>query len=144
MKIPREFWLGLPLLATLIVTLEIYDMRAPTVMLAIEGRSVLVHVHQFGQAIPSVSRLLLTDESSHTVVLDLQRNVGTPRLYFFFFREGPNSVSDINGDADGALYRMVGPTTQGQFEVKRGTTYLLSVWGKVPWGHHADVVFRLQ
>jgi hypothetical protein len=128
-------------IAVIIVALQV-EMRAPTVNVFQKGKHIQVNVRQFGSFMPKVSRIRLTDQSSNTVVLDLQRNVGTPCLYFFSLSEGLNTVSGINASASCAVYRVV----RGNygFELKKGSTYMLSIWGNVVWGHHADTIFQIQ
>ncbi len=99
------------------------EARAPTVNVVRDGNRILVHVRQFGQFSPKVSRIRLTDQPSNTVVLDLQGNVGTPQLYFFSLTGGINNLSDISASADYAVYGVVVPRgTDGSSFRKEGRT----------------------
>ena len=131
-------------LATAGILLALLEMRAPTVDVVQDGNQILVHLRQFGQFSPRVSRIRLTSQPSNTVVVDLRGHNGTPRLYFFSLKEGINTLSEINANADYAVYRADVPRENKSFELQRGRTYILSIWGRFPWGRHTDTTIRIQ
>jgi hypothetical protein len=128
--------------ASVLIIVALLETRPPTVSVIQEGKHIHVNVHQFGSFMPKVSRIRLTDQSSNTVVLELQGSVGTPCLYLFCLSEGVNTVSAINESASYAVYRVV--RGHHDFELKKGETYELSIWGNVEWGRHADTTFQIQ
>jgi hypothetical protein len=135
---------GYTLAAVVVALLIQIEMRAPTVNVVQDGNRMLVHVRQFGQISPKVSRIRLTDQLSNAVVLDLRKNVGTPQLYFFSLARGINNLSDINASADYSVYRVVAPAGSKWFELQKGRTYTLSIWGRYTWGRHSDTTLQIQ
>jgi hypothetical protein len=122
---------------------EIYLFRPPTLQTKVDGESIRVYVHKYGALWATVSRIRIVDKSSGVTIIDLVPANGRPCLYVFSLRLGNNYITDINGDANCAMYQSF-PSGTRDFMLDKGRPYLLSIWGRYQWGQHADSDFEFN
>jgi hypothetical protein len=139
--LPPKFLYGLLLLVVILGFS--YRELPPTVKIELSGQQMLVHVHKFGSLWPTVSQIRIIDRSSSATVIDLVPSAGIPCLGLFSLRQGSNSVSDINGNANCGMFQSV-PVRQRAFSLEKRHSYLLSIWGRHLLGTHTDTVFEFD
>lgn len=139
--LPPKLMYGLVLLVGILGL--VYRWRPPTVQIEFNGQHMLVHLHKFGSLSPKVSRIRIIDRSSSATIIDLVPSVGTPCLGVFSLRQGSNYMSDINGNAECAMFQSI-PLGQRAFLLEKRHSYLLSVWGRYLSGTHTDTVFEFD
>ena len=133
----------LVLLCAVGISGEVYLIRAPTLQTKVDGKHIRVYIHKFGALSASVSRIRIVDKSSGVTIVDLVPANGRPCLYLFSLSLGNNYVSDINSDANCAMYQSF-PSGTRDFMLEKGRLYLLSIWGRYRSGPHTDSDFQFN
>jgi hypothetical protein len=109
----------------------------PTVRVSRNTNSVNVDVATLGEYPTTISRIRLKD-SADRVLWEVSANGGTPQIHEFSLKAGINSSSAPFSTA--GKYAVLTPNSANSFELQRGPTYKLDLWGES--GSPASVEFE--
>lgn len=113
---------GIGLLLVLFVAMR---WNAPPLKTTSDGSKLSVDVRTLGEYQTTVARIRLSDLSKGAVVWELQSN-DTAQISGFILNAGENAAQI---HADHESYRIIRPSGSSTFLLRKGTRYMLELWG---------------
>ena len=113
---------GIALLLVLFVAMR---WNAPPLKTISDGSKLSVDVRTLGEYQTTVARIRLSDLSKRAVVWELRSN-DTAQIRGFLLTPGENAAQI---HADHGSYRIIVPSSSSTFLLRKGTRYMLELWG---------------
>jgi hypothetical protein len=113
--------------------LNVIGCNAAPFALEKNGDSVQIDVSTLGEYPTTVRRIRILDTKSDTVVWEFSPDsTEVPQIWRFTLRAGANPCQ-LESTFGGRKYRVVTPSNQSQFLLRKDVVYRLEMWGESRW-----------